>query len=103
MAAGFLGCSDPSLNLMALPRPTRSIHLAAEGAWIPVESRGLVTPFLGLRMGTRGKLLNNVSDFISGLNLVTPIHQAASSTSQFAFNRVLQAANASLETHLPCL
>lgn len=39
--------------------------------------------------GVRGKLLNSVSDFVSGLNLDIAIHQAAPSTSQLAFNGVL--------------
>lgn len=43
----------------------------------------------GLRKGTRGKLLNNASDFVRDFNLDIAIHQVASSTSQFVFNRIL--------------
>ena len=56
-----------------------------------MESRGLVILFPGLRKGTRGKPLNKVSDCVSGPNLNIAIHQAASSTSQLAFNKVLLA------------
>lgn len=48
-----------------------------------------MTFFADLRKGTRGKLLNNVNDFVSVLNLDIAIHQAALSTSQFAFHRFL--------------
>lgn len=39
--------------------------------------------FPGLRKATEGKLLNSVSDFVSGLNFDIATHQAAPSTSEF--------------------
>lgn len=84
MAAKLPGCSDSGLIRKAPPRPTWSIHLASEGAWIPVESRKLKFPFSRPRKGDQRQTFQQcdfISDFVNDFNLDLAIPQVASSTS----------------------